>query len=87
MVTKRGESDGCVGAKEGWRREVAACVMGFGLLVELVIRECLVSVFFFLVQGRPFFFIFSLFYDFFPSLSSQSSPSFLHLNFTFIYRR
>jgi len=30
VVTKRGESDGCVGAKEGWRREVAVCVVGFG---------------------------------------------------------
>jgi hypothetical protein len=58
VVTKRGESDGCVGAKEGWRREVAACVMGFGLLVELVIRECLVSVFFLFGAGETLFLYF-----------------------------
>jgi hypothetical protein len=62
---------------------VAVCVVGFGWVVELVIRECLVSVFFFLVQGRLFFFIFSLFYGFFSFsflsvLSTFSSPE-LHL--------
>jgi hypothetical protein len=63
------------GGEERWQ-----CVLW--VLVELVIRECLVSVFFFLVQGDCFS-LFSLFFmvfsfSFLSVLSSFSSPE-LHL--------